>query len=71
MLDINSLPHVSELEDIDTNFRVFAGPGAGKTTWLIQHIIKILKTSCRLHKTRKIALYNIHECCRRRSNEQA
>ena len=55
MLDINSLPDISELTDIDTNFRVFAGPGAGKTTWLIQHLINILKTSCRLHKTRKIA----------------
>ena len=55
MLDINSLSHVAGLDNIDTNFRVFAGPGAGKTTWLIQHLIKILKTSCRLHKTRKIA----------------
>lgn len=55
MLDINQLPHISELTDIDTNFRVFAGPGAGKTTWLIQHLLKILKTSSRLYKTRKIA----------------
>ncbi len=55
MLDINQLPHISELTDIDTNFRVFAGPGAGKTTWLIQHLLKILRTSCRLYKTRKIA----------------
>jgi len=39
MLDINSFPDISELADIDTNFRVFAGPGAGKTTWLIQHLI--------------------------------
>lgn len=55
MIDINSLPHVSELEDIDSNFRVFAGPGAGKTTWLIDHLQVILKTSCRLNITRKIA----------------
>jgi len=55
MLDINSLPHVSELGDIETNFRVFAGPGAGKTTWLIDHLRNILKTSCRLNITRKIA----------------
>ena len=55
MLDINSLPHVSELDDIDSNFRVFAGPGAGKTTWLIEHLRNILKTSCRLNITRKIA----------------
>ena len=55
MLDINSLPDISELESIETNFRVFAGPGAGKTTWLIEYLINILKTSCRLHRTRKIA----------------
>ncbi len=55
MIDINSLPHVSELDDIDSNFRVFAGPGAGKTTWLIDHLQKILKTSSRLNTTRKIA----------------
>ena len=55
MLDINSLPHVSELDDIDTNFRVFAGPGAGKTTWLIDHLQNVLRSSCRLHRTRKIA----------------
>jgi DNA helicase II / ATP-dependent DNA helicase PcrA len=55
MLDINSLPDISELTDIDTNFRVFAGPGAGKTTWLIQHLLNILKNSRRLYKTKKIA----------------
>ncbi len=55
MLDINSLLHVTELDDIDTNFRVFAGPGAGKTTWLIDHLRNVLKSSCRLHRTRKIA----------------
>lgn len=55
MLDINQFPHISELADIEENFRVFAGPGAGKTTWLIEHLLKILKTSCRLYKTRKIA----------------
>jgi DNA helicase-2/ATP-dependent DNA helicase PcrA len=55
MLDINVLPDISELTEIDSNFRVFAGPGAGKTTWLIEHLQNILKTSCRLHRTRKIA----------------
>lgn len=55
MIDINSLPHVLELDDIDSNFRVFAGPGAGKTTWLIDHLQNVLKKSCRLNITRKIA----------------
>lgn len=55
MIDINALPHVSELDDIDSNFRVFAGLGAGKTTWLTNHLQNILKTSSRLSTTRKIA----------------
>lgn len=55
MLDINSLPNVSEFNDIDSNFKIFAGPGAGKTTWLIEHLQYILKTSKRLYRTRKIA----------------
>lgn len=55
MIDINSLPNVSELIDVDSNFRIFAGPGAGKTSWLIDHLQHVLKTSKRLHRTRKIA----------------
>lgn len=55
MLDINQLPNISELPNNETNFRVFAGPGAGKTTWLIKHLEKVLKESKRLNKTRKIA----------------
>jgi len=45
MIDINQLPNISELPNIETNFRVFAGPGAGKTTWLIEHLEKVLKES--------------------------
>jgi DNA helicase-2/ATP-dependent DNA helicase PcrA len=55
MLDINTLPNVPDFIDIDSNFRIFAGPGAGKTTWLINHLQHVLKTSKRLHRTRKIA----------------
>ena len=40
---------------IEQHFRVSAGPGAGKTHWLINHIKNVLHTSSRLQNTRKIA----------------
>jgi DNA helicase-2/ATP-dependent DNA helicase PcrA len=44
-----------DLIPIEQHFRVSAGPGAGKTHWLINHIKNVLYTSSRLCKTRKIA----------------
>ncbi|MFJ7817772.1 UvrD-helicase domain-containing protein [Bacillus toyonensis] len=41
--------------DIERHFKVTAGPGAGKTYWLINHIRNVLGHSDRLEKTRKIA----------------
>lgn len=41
--------------NIEQHFRVSAGPGAGKTHWLIEHIKNILSNSTRLGKTRNIA----------------
>lgn len=55
MVNIDELPHVSTLEDIETHFKVYAGPGAGKTTWLISHLERTLKESSRLGKTGRIA----------------
>lgn len=55
MIDINSLPNISSLESIETDFKVFAGPGAGKTTWLTDHLQRVLLKSNRLNKTSKIA----------------
>jgi len=43
------------IDDIDCHFKVSAGPGAGKTRWLINHIKHVVKKSVRLGKTRKIA----------------
>lgn len=40
---------------IDEHFKLYAGPGAGKTTFLINHIKQILRCSETLKKTRKIA----------------
>ena len=45
----------ADLIPIEQHFRVSAGPGAGKTHWLINHIRNVLYTSSRLYKTRKIA----------------
>ncbi|MDO1444646.1 ATP-dependent helicase [Rhodocytophaga aerolata] len=55
MIDINSLPNVSQLQSIESHFRVFAGPGSGKTKWLIEHLHRLLKESKRLGLTKKIA----------------
>ena len=41
--------------DTEHHFLVKAGPGAGKTYWLIQHIKHVLATSNRLGKIKKIA----------------
>jgi DNA helicase-2/ATP-dependent DNA helicase PcrA len=48
---------VSSLSEIpiDENFKLYAGPGAGKTTFLTNHIRHILKSSKKLKKTRQIA----------------
>lgn len=44
-----------KLTDIDNNFKVSAGPGAGKTYWLVNHIKNILHNSDKLSITRKVA----------------
>jgi DNA helicase-2/ATP-dependent DNA helicase PcrA len=51
MIEIRS----NEEIDIEHNFRVAAGPGAGKTHWLITHIGTVLRNSRRLAKTGKVA----------------
>ncbi|WP_446788356.1 UvrD-helicase domain-containing protein [Macellibacteroides fermentans] len=45
----------NDLIPIERHFRVSAGPGAGKTYWLVNHIKNVLHTSTRLSKTRKVA----------------
>lgn len=51
MINITSEDNI----DIEQHFKVTAGPGAGKTHWLINHIKNVLDCSERLEKTRKIA----------------
>ncbi|PFC19333.1 DNA helicase, partial [Bacillus thuringiensis] len=40
---------------IDNHFKLCAGPGAGKTSFLINHINNILSHSTRLSKSRRVA----------------
>jgi len=54
-LQMNQINSDSWLIDIEQNFRVSAGPGAGKTHWLIEHVQNVLRRSKRLTKGRKIA----------------
>ena len=45
----------SIISDIESHFKVSAGPGAGKTYWLVNHIKNVLHNSGKLFRTRKIA----------------
>lgn len=45
----------TKFQDIEHHFKVSAGPGAGKTHWLVEHIRNVLHCSKRLGKIRKIA----------------
>lgn len=44
-----------KITDVENNFKVSAGPGAGKTYWLVNHIKNILHNSKQLSITRKVA----------------
>lgn len=43
------------IDDIEHSFKLIAGPGAGKTFWLVNHIKHVLHTSTRLFKSKRIA----------------
>jgi len=42
------------LADIEHHFRVLAGPGAGKTYWLVNHIGNVIRRSMRLLPSTRI-----------------
>ena len=44
-----------ELIPIEQHFKLYAGPGAGKTTFLTNHIKSVLRSSNKLKRTRRIA----------------
>jgi DNA helicase-2/ATP-dependent DNA helicase PcrA len=41
---------------VDRHLRITAGPGAGKTYWLVGHIKNVLSTSGKLHATARVAV---------------
>ena len=43
------------VENVNRHIKIFAGPGAGKTRWLVNHIRHVLHVSKRLGSCRKIA----------------
>lgn len=47
------------LIDIESDFKVEAGPGAGKTTWLVNHIKNVLNKSARLKNPGKLHVLHI------------
>jgi len=47
------LPEV--LAEINIPFKISAGPGAGKTTWLVNHVQNVIKSSDKLNRTQKVA----------------
>jgi len=53
MENFEELPEI--LIEINIPFKISAGPGAGKTTWLVNHVQNVLKNSDKLNKTQKIA----------------
>ncbi len=51
---IRTLNNSSHNISIDKNFKLIAGPGAGKTTFLVNHIRNVIKNSDKLKNGRKI-----------------
>ena len=55
MPTVNQINSGDRLDNIEHHFRVFAGPGAGKTYWLIGHINNVLQHTKRLNGISRIA----------------
>jgi DNA helicase-2/ATP-dependent DNA helicase PcrA len=54
-IPITNITAEDRIDDIECHFKVSAGPGAGKTRWLINHIRHVIQKSMRLGNSRKIA----------------
>ncbi len=54
-VSISNITAEDRISSIECHFKVSAGPGAGKTRWLINHIKHVIKKSMRLGNSRKIA----------------
>lgn len=56
MTSIEALDSSSTLDDVEHHFRVMAGPGSGKTHWLIGHVRRVARLSKRLTPCSRIAV---------------
>jgi DNA helicase-2/ATP-dependent DNA helicase PcrA len=54
-MSIETIDSKTIVADFDSHIKVSAGPGAGKTEWLIGHMINVLNKSEKLGISRKIA----------------
>src|SRR3989338_7836816 len=54
-IPIENITADDKINDFENHFKVSAGPGAGKTRWLINHINNVVRNSTRLGNSRKIA----------------
>jgi len=54
MQEPTSISSDDTIQNYDSHIKVSAGPGAGKTTWLVGHIIHVVRSSQRIHKAAKI-----------------
>lgn len=53
--DAEPITSDDQLDDVESPFRILAGPGAGKTYWLIHHIKDVIERSNRLGPNQRIA----------------
>ena len=56
MTSIEVLDSSAALDDVEHHFRVTAGPGSGKTHWLIGHVRRVAQVSKRLTPCSRIAV---------------
>ena len=55
MNNVITIASDERITDIYNHFKVIAGPGAGKTHWLVEHIQNVLQNATTIHKTSRIA----------------
>lgn len=55
MNNVITIASDERVTDIYSHFKITAGPGAGKTHWLVEHIKNVLQNAKNLTKTSKIA----------------
>lgn len=54
-MDMQIITADTKIEETEQHFKVIAGPGAGKTEFLVNHVKTVLNNSKRLSRNRKIA----------------